>query len=152
MIFVAKCTIMVVITGILLLFVVGGPSDILGEQKDIRALLEQQQRDWNRGDIDAFMEGYEKSDDLVFTSGGIVFRGWRSALERYKKNYPNPETMGRLEFSNVEIRILGSDAAVVLGKWSLTRKNDNPHGIFTLVLRKHGVTWKIIHDHTSSSP
>jgi uncharacterized protein (TIGR02246 family) len=143
---------MATVTGILLLFIYAGPSDIIGEQKNIRALLEQQRRDWNRADIDAFMKGYEKSDDLVFTSGGEVYRGWLSALERYKKNYPNPEAMGRLEFSNLEIRVLGSDVAVVLGKWSLTRKNDNPHGVFTLVLRKHGGTWKIIHDHTSSSP
>lgn len=120
--------------------------------QSIRALLARQQDDWNRGDIEAFMSGYERSEDLVFTSGGNVYRGWRSALERYRKNYPDRTAMGRLEFSNLEIRMLGANAAVVLGKWALERKSDHPHGIFTLVLEKESGQWRIIHDHTSSVP
>jgi ketosteroid isomerase-like protein len=136
----------------LLLFLGSGPSAQDRNQQSIRALLEQQQQDWNRGDIEAFMNGYERSEDLIFTSGGRVFCGWRSALERYKKSYPDRQSMGRLEFGGIEIRILSRSSAVVLGKWALTRKNGHPSGVFTLVLRKHGGAWRIVHDHTSSSP
>jgi ketosteroid isomerase-like protein len=122
------------------------------EIKSIGALLVKQQEDWNRGEIESFMDGYERSKELIFTSRGKVYRGWDAALERYRETYRDREAMGRLEFSNLEITLLGESGAVVLGNWVLTRKNDRPGGVFTLVLRRSTKGWKIIHDHTSSSP
>ena len=98
------------------------------------------------------MEGYWKSDSLVFTSGGNVTRGWTTTLERYRKAYATRELMGTLSFSDLEISVLDKTTAWVLGKWKLTREKDTPHGIFTLVLRRFPEGWKIIHDHTSSQP
>jgi ketosteroid isomerase-like protein len=118
----------------------------------IREVIRNQQRDWNRGDLESFMNGYEKGQRLVFTSGGKIRRGWNEALARYRESYPDRETMGQLEFSDLEITLLGKSAAVVLGRWALKRKQDNPRGVFTLVLRKAADGWKIIHDHTSSTP
>jgi ketosteroid isomerase-like protein len=118
----------------------------------IREVMRDQQRDWNRGDLESFMKGYEKGQRLVFTSGGKIRRGWNDALARYRESYPDRETMGQLEFSDLEITLLGKSAAVVLGRWALKRKQDNPRGVFTLVLRKGTDGWKIIHDHTSSTP
>jgi ketosteroid isomerase-like protein len=120
------------------------------EMEAIRALLARQQNDWNRGDIVAFMSGYARKPGLVFTSGGRVFRGWDQALARYQAGYPDREAMGKLTFSDLEITILGQSAAVVLGKWSLERARDTPHGVFTLVLERESGRWLIIHDHTSA--
>ena len=127
-------------------------ADTKKEIAGIRGLLERQQADWNRGDIDSFMEGYSKTEELVFTSGAVVRRGWSATLHRYKQTYPDKATMGQLAFSELEITILDKGAAVVLGKWELTRSKDRPHGVFTLVLQKGSAGWKIIHDHTSSAP
>jgi ketosteroid isomerase-like protein len=118
----------------------------------IRALLTRQEADWNRGEIAAFMSGYARVPTLVFTSGGQIWRGYEDALARYRLNYPDRETMGRLTFADLEITLLGDSAAVVLGEWSLRRAKDAPHGVFTLVLRKEADGWKIIHDHTSAAP
>lgn len=118
----------------------------------IREVIRDQQRDWNRGDLESFMKGYEKGQRLVFTSGGKIRRGWNEALARYRESYPGREAMGQLEFSDLEITLLGKSAAVVLGRWTLKRKQNNPRGVFTLVLRKGTDGWKIIHDHTSSTP
>jgi len=117
----------------------------------IRAVLDAQRDAWNRGDIEGYMDGYERSEQTVFVSGDNLTRGWQTVLERYKKNYNTREKMGTLTFSDLEVTLLGKDAAVVLGRWHLQRANDEPHGRFTLVIRrtKHG--WKIIHDHTSSA-
>jgi ketosteroid isomerase-like protein len=98
------------------------------------------------------MTGYEQGDALIFTSGGQIRRGWNETLQRYRKTYPDTRSMGTLKFSDLEIRLVGSSAAVVLGRWELTRENDHPHGVFTLVLKKGAEGWKIIHDHTSSAP
>lgn len=121
------------------------------DESQIRQVLERQQQAWNRGDIEEFMAGYEKSEALVFTSGGIVHRGWDSTLVRYRESYPDRQAMGRLRFSDLEITLLGASGAVVLGRWELQRVSDRPHGVFTLVFRRTRRGWKIVHDHTSSS-
>ena len=115
---------------------------------DIRAVMNKQAADWNRGDIDAFMQGYWNSEKLVFV-GSKVTRGWQPTLDNYKKSYPNKEAMGVLTFSDLEISVLSNDAAVVLGSWSLQRAKDNPNGKFTLIFRKFKEGWRIVHDHTT---
>jgi ketosteroid isomerase-like protein len=97
------------------------------------------------------MDGYERSKETVFVSGDNVTRGWQTVLDRYKKNYDSREKMGTLTFSDLEITPVGKDAAIVLGRWHLQRAQDEPHGRFTLILRRTSQGWKIIHDHTSSA-
>jgi len=62
-----------------------------------------QQDAWNRGDIDAFMNGYSRSDETLFVSGDDVTRGRQKVLDRYKKKYSDRAEMGTLAFSNLEI-------------------------------------------------
>ena len=117
----------------------------------IRAVLDAQAAAWNRGDIEGYMDGYNRSPDTVFVSGDRVNRGWQAVLDRYKKAYDSREKMGVLTFSDVEITVLSKDAAIVLGRWHLQRSQDEPHGRFTLLFRKTKAGWKIVHDHTSSA-
>ncbi len=111
-----------------------------------------QEAAWNRSDVAAFMEGYEKSADLTFSGNGGVTRGWQNVFERYQKRYPGPEAMGQLHFTEIEVRLVGSEAALVLGRFNLTRTEKaggNASGHFSLVFRKTPSGWRIIHDHTS---
>jgi ketosteroid isomerase-like protein len=117
----------------------------------IRAVLGAQRDAWNRGDIEGFMDGYERSEQTVFVSGDNLTRGWQTVFDRYKKNYNTREKMGTLTFSDLEITLPGKESAVVLGRWHLKRASDEPHGRFTLIFRKTKQGWKIIHDHTSSA-
>ena len=116
----------------------------------INAVLQRQQAAWNRGDVDAFLVGYWQSPELTFSGSNGVSRGWDGVLARYKKNYPDRSAMGGLTFSDLEFRFLGSDAALVLGKWHLKRDMGDIGGVFTLVWQKFPEGWKIIHDHTST--
>jgi len=118
--------------------------------QQIRALLDAQCKAWNSGDIEGYMEGYWRSDSLLFTSGGNVERGWKSTLEKYKKTYDSRPKMGILSFSDLRFSLLSENAAWVLGNWKLKRELNAPQGIFTLILQKFEDGWKIIHDHTSS--
>ena len=117
---------------------------------DIHAVLDDQRAAWNRGDIDAFMKGYWNSPALSFAGTSGITRGWEPVMERYRKNYPDTGAMGQLDFSDIEIRLLGNDAALVLGRWHLKRANDAPGGVFTLVFQRFPMGWRIIHDHTSA--
>lgn len=117
----------------------------------VRAVLEAQAAAWNRGDIDGYMDGYARDETTTFISGDTVTRGWKTVLDRYKRNYDTRDKMGTLAFS--ELNIIGfGDVYIVTGRWQLTRQGDTPRGRFTLLLRRTPAGWRIFHDHTSSAP
>lgn len=119
---------------------------------EIRAVLDRQVASWNAGDIDGFMDGYWRSDELTFSSGGQTTRGWEATRNRYHERYADPKTMGRLSFDELEIQSLDRTVALVLGRWQLARETGNVGGNFSLVLRRFPEGWRIIHDHTSVRP
>ena len=128
------------------------PTQTQNATAQIRSVLRAQQDAWNRGDIDGFMNGYARSASTVFVSEDTIRRGWETVRERYRKKYSDRAKMGTLTFSDLEITLLSPDAAVVLGRWSLKRANDQPHGRFTLIFKRLPEGWRIVHDHTSSAP
>ena len=118
---------------------------------EIQDLLSRQVAAWNRGDLPGFMAAYERSTTLRFASGGTITHGWQPTLDRYLQRYPDVATMGTLAFTIHEIELLAPDAAVVFGRWELTRAQDRPWGLFTLVVRRRAEGWRIVSDHTSSA-
>jgi ketosteroid isomerase-like protein len=118
-------------------------------RQTVQRVLDDQARAWNAGNIEGFMEGYDKSDTLRFASGGKVHHGWKTTLDNYKKNYPDKPAMGALTFSEIDITVLSPDAAMAFGRWRLKREKDEPSGLFTLIFRKTQTGWRIVHDHTS---
>jgi hypothetical protein len=114
----------------------------------IRELLQRQQVAWNQGNIEEFMEGYWKSDSLMFIGTKITY-GWDSTLARYHKTYPDRNAMGQLTFTFYDFKFVSDDACLVTGKYQLKRATDEPSGMFTLLLRRKGDRWLIVYDHTS---
>ena len=121
------------------------------EVNAIQFMLNQQQKYWNEGDIDSFMQFYWNSEELVFTS--LKYKptyGWDETLRRYKESYPDKESMGRLSFEILEIIITTKTKAKLKGKWELIREDDNPNGYFWLDLKKFEESWLITKDSTIS--
>lgn len=116
---------------------------------EITLVLKNQEKAWNLGDIDAYMDGYWQSDKIRFVSGNKLRYGWSNILETYKKNYPNKAALGELTFTIKEIKMLSNYAALVVGQWQLLREKDKPNGVFTLLFEKIDDKWVITHDHTS---
>jgi uncharacterized protein (TIGR02246 family) len=117
----------------------------------IRHLLDQQTIDWNRGDVDAFMTGYEDSPNTTFV-GQTVQYGYATIRDRYKKLYTTPAAMGKLTFSHLAIRVLDPNYATATGNFHLQRTTaggGDADGIFSLLLKKEAQDWKIILDHSS---
>lgn len=122
-------------------------------ETDIRAVLDAQVAAWNAGKLEEFMDGYWRSPNLTFFSGGRKLSGWDATIERYRKTYQaDGKEMGKLQFSDLDIQLMGNAAAVVRGRWELTMSDGKkPGGLYTLVFRKFNDGWKIVHDHTSSN-
>ena len=126
---------------------------LLAQTDDVRAVLQQSEQAWNRGDLTAFASYYEDSPETTFIGREVVRGGVEAILARYRRAYPTREAMGKLAFSNVEVRTLAPGVALVTGAFHLDRSaagGGNAAGRYTLILRKTPAGWKIIHDHTSS--
>jgi len=117
----------------------------------ILAVLRDAEAGWNAGDLERYMQCYRQADDLRFAGGDRVTTGWRTTLARYRAHYPDREAMGTLAFGDLDVTMLGPDAAYVFGRWELRRQDDRPHGLFTLIFRRFPEGWRIVHDHTSAA-
>jgi len=143
-----------VIPAMVVLMLAGASSGAAGRpsptaEKDILAVLDLQKAAWNKGDIDGFMAYYWNSDDLTFQSGGRRTHGWSDVLARYRKNYA-PGKMGKLDFTDLVVRVLSRDAAFVLGRFKLNYGDKTQEGVFTLIFSRTKDGWRIVHDHTST--
>jgi uncharacterized protein (TIGR02246 family) len=136
----------------LLVFACGSPQTRFAMMDDqaIRAVLATQADAWNRGDLDGYMAGYAKTDDLVFTSGGHVRRGWQETFDKYRAKYgADRTTMGHLTFELLSVQALGADGAIVLGRWKLVDTPNAGAGVFSVAFQRTPAGWRIVHDHTS---
>jgi ketosteroid isomerase-like protein len=130
------------------------PRRFLPADRDaITAVLHAQVAAWNRGDLAAYMDGYARTDALVFTSGGNIRTGWQKTFDHYRSKYAKDATaMGKLVFDILSIDPIGADGAVVLGRWILTDSPSDGRGVFSVVLERRPEGWRVVHDHTSLSP
>jgi len=119
------------------------------EELAIRAILSNQTKAWNKGDLSSFMIGYWENDSLVYVGKNGPSYGYATTLKNYKKNYPDTSHMGKLQFELISFKPLNKDHYFVLGKFYLTRTVGNASGYFTLLFRKINGVWKVIADHSS---
>ena len=125
---------------------------LFAQETEIRALMTKSQAAWNRGDLAAFASDYEDSPETTFIGKTVTHGGTQAILERYQKSYANREAMGTLTYSEISVRVLAPGLVLTNGKWELKRTaagGGDASGRFTLVMRKTGKGWKIIHDHSS---
>jgi len=115
---------------------------------EIRQVMKLQEESWNKGDLNAFMQGYWKSDSLKFIGSRGITYGWKTTLNNYIKSYPNTKVMGKLHFEIDLIEKLSNDTYYLIGRYILKRENDEPSGYFNLIWRKINGKWKIITDMT----
>jgi uncharacterized protein (TIGR02246 family) len=119
------------------------------DEKAIRKLLDDQARAWSRGDVEGYMQGYWKSDSLMFIGKSGIHLSWQETLANYKKNYPDKAAMGKLNFDIIQVRRLSADYYYVVGKWMLTRSMGDLGGYYDLLLHKIKGQWYIVADHSS---
>ena len=105
------------------------------DKQAILKVMANQQAAWNKGDINDFMQGYWKSDSLLFVGKTAPTKGWQATLDNYKRSYPNKAAMGTLSFNILKVDVLDATNAFVLGGWNVKTDKD-AGGYFTLWFRK----------------
>lgn len=120
-------------------------------EKAVNEIMNAQAYFWNKGDIDRFMGGYWNSPSLVFVGKNGPTYGFQNTLNAYKQGYPDSTTMGQLHFDILNIQQWDENTLQLIGQYTLSRKEDQLTGFFTLLFRKIDTEWKIVSDHSSSS-
>ena len=127
----------------------GPPS--ASETAAMRKTIDDSAVAWNRGDLTGFMESYEHSPDTVMVGSTGLRRGWTTLRDHYEKAYGGKKGFGVLTFSDFEATALGSDYAVLYGRYHLMRPDATKEdtGVFDLVMHRTPKGWRILSDHTS---
>ncbi|MFC3560859.1 YybH family protein [Pedobacter jamesrossensis] len=133
----------------LMLFSISAIAQTSKDKQSIIDILEKQRGEWNKGNLETFMQAYVNSDSLLFVGKSGPTYGYEKTLENYRKSYPGKAGMGFLTFGIKKVEFLNKDVAFVLGSWHLKREKDEPQGYFTLLLKKINGEWKIFIDHSS---
>jgi ketosteroid isomerase-like protein len=119
------------------------------DEPAIRKILSDQTEQWNKGDLEKFMEGYWHSDSLMFIGKSGITYGYSNALKNYQSGYSDTVQMGKLRFELVSLKPISNDHYFVVGKWFLKRSIGDLSGVYTLLFRKIKGEWFIVVDHSS---
>jgi len=112
----------------------------------IRLVLEKQVTAWNKHDLEGFMDGYWKSDQLKFYGASGLTLGWDQTLANYKKRYPTKRESGTLNFVINDISIIEGNNYWVMGEYHLKREIGDAEGIFIIIFKQINGEWKIVAD------
>lgn len=123
-------------------------TDMNDAEAGIRLVMEAQEIAWNKHDLEGFMEGYWKSDQLKFYGANGLTLGWEQTLANYKRNYPTSAESGTLNFVINDISPIEDNTYWVMGEFHLERSIGNADGVFMIIFKKIDGQWKIIADMT----
>lgn len=117
---------------------------------EIIAVVTAMEKAWNSGDFKGYMDGFE-NPGVRFVSGGRIKGGWQDALDNYVKNYGgSPDGRGQLHFYDITVEVYSPDAALLISRYHLERKNNPQEGVNTRLFRKIDGRWVINMNHVSS--
>lgn len=121
--------------------------------KDVLAVFNSLVAGIEAVNVDTVTGIYWNSPQLtIYNSNGTVTRGWDQMRKNVESSYSKLKDV-KVESRDVRTQMLGRDGAVVSFLWTQSQTyNDAPEtatGRTTLVFRRIGTAWKIVHRHTS---
>ena len=105
---------------------------------------------WTRGDLDAFMSDYLPGQGTSYVARKGVLHGPAAIRAHYAPRFAPGGTRDSLSFEQVEVDVLAPGVAHAIAYYVLSRGDSTvARGPTSLVLRKVGGRWLIVHDHSS---
>ena len=117
--------------------------------KDVKAAFDRLVEGIKEANAEKVMSVYENSDrTLFFNYNGTATIGWQNMMDNRKSSYAD-RTNVNLEPTGVRVEILSPTSAYVSCKWKQTQEYkgelETSTGRMTLVFKKIGKDWKIVH-------
>jgi uncharacterized protein (TIGR02246 family) len=116
------------------------------QQLDVVKIILAQQNAWNKGDLDSYLSHYKDAPDTQAVLANLV-RGVDNIRAAYKQNFPNKDSMGSIEDTDIEVRPMGDSYALATGKYHLNRPKKSGgaiEGTFMELFEKTQAGWQII--------
>ena len=109
---------------------------------------------WNRGDLDAFMEDYLPGDSTTFVGGKGLLRGPAAIRASYAPLFTGSVSRDSLSFAILDVDPLAPDVVNLIGQYTLARRiggrdSVTARGPTSLLVRRVDGRWRIVHDHSS---
>ncbi|MCJ8190996.1 YybH family protein [Sphingomicrobium aestuariivivum] len=129
--------------------------DLAETRAAIEAVLDASDDGWNEGDMDKFLSIYSDDPATSYVGSKGLSRGKAEFEERYRNAYdwsaPDNSERGTLSMETLDVRPLGPDHALYIGRYTLTYADDRDPdtGLTSLVFAREGEDWRIIADHSS---
>ncbi len=123
------------------------------DEKAVRTAFEDLLTGLRNASVDGVTNVYWNSPKtLYYNNNGSVTIGWEQDRKNREARYPRTSNV-KLDVRNTNVMLLGRDGAVVACQWKQTQdfegNEESASGRMTLVFRKIGKDWKIVHLHTS---
>ena len=113
----------------------------------ITAAMDSSANEWNKGDLESFMIMYDPSATMMMPSGPVGLDAIRALYVNKYFNGKMPKQ--NLRYSDMQVRLLGEDYALLTGVFTLYGNNlPERSGRYSLVLIHTKYGWKILHDHS----
>lgn len=130
--------------------------------REVSALLATSAQAWSAGNLDAFMAAYEDAPQTRYLSHGRDVQGFAAIRAMYASRFGGQAgQLGQLSFDVLEVRALGDDHALMVGRYRLRppqadqvdqagqATRPEATGLFSLVLGRTPAGWRIVLDHSS---
>jgi len=142
------------------MLVVGSPLNLTAQQPSaatVRTEVQQAVRAYvdaiNKADAATLVEMYSREAGVTSVGDGQITRGW-DAIRSTADSIAGAEGKYKVATGSIDVTPLGPGHALALTSTILTVKSGDQEvqlrGAMTLVYKKIGAEWKIIHDHTST--
>ncbi len=124
-----------------------------GDAKAVRAAFDRLIEGIRKSDVEIVTGAYQNSPQtLYFNNNGSVTRGWEQDRKNREARYSDVTNV-KLDLRDVRVEMLGTSGAFVSCLWTQTQDykgtSESASGRMTLVFRKVGNAWKVVHLHTS---
>lgn len=117
-------------------------------------MLTRAAANWNRGDLDAFVDDYLPSDSTTFIGGRGLVRGPKAIRAGYAPLFTAGAVRDSLSFEILDVDPVAPDAVNLIGRYTLARRiagrdSVTSRGPTSLLVRRVQGRWRIVHDHSS---
>lgn len=121
--------------------------------KDVKAAFDRLIEGIKQADAEKVMSVYDKNDrTLFFNNNGTATIGWETMKKNREAAYAKTKNVS-IDVTGLRVEMLGPSAAYVTCKWKQSQeyedKLESASGRMTLIFRKIGKDWKVVHLHTS---
>lgn len=123
------------------------------KEKEVKTTFDRLVEGINQVDAEKVMSVYHKNPrTLFFNYNGSATIGWENMNSNRKSSYANRSNVN-LEITGLRVEILSPTSAYVSCKWKQTQEYkkqlEQSTGRMTLIFKKFGKDWKVLHLHTS---